>query len=122
MNQRLTAASLLILLALPALAQAEPPSETAKIDQLIRSVREMKDAEFIRNGNAYDGAAAADHIQAKYNRAKDKVKTAREFIEKCASKSEMSGEAYKIRFKDGTEKMASEWLTAKLDEIEKAGQ
>jgi hypothetical protein len=32
----------------------------------------------------------------------DKVKTAKDFIEICASKSSMTGDSYLIRFGDGT--------------------
>ena len=102
-------------LAAPAI---EPSGETAKIEQLIKHVREMKDTKFIRNGKAYDGGAAAEHISAKWSKAKDQVKTAREFIDKCASKSEASGEPYKIRFKDGREQTASEYLNAQLATLE----
>ena len=105
-----------------AAARVEALSEAAKIERLLTHVRDMKDAEFIRNGKAYDGKAAAEHIQKKYENAKDQVKTARDFIAKCASKSEASGDAYKIRFKDGKEQTASEYLTAQLDQIEKAAK
>lgn len=121
--QPLAAVALLFLTASLAVAgmRADPPSEIDKITGLLTHIREMKDVEFIRNGKAYDGRAAAQHIQAKYDKVKSEIKTAREFIEKCASKSERSGEAYKIRFKDGTEKTAGEYLNAQLDVIEKPG-
>ena len=119
--QSLTNVAALFLSASIAFAgvRVDPPSEADKIAKLITHIREMKDTQFVRNGKAYDGNAAADHIQAKYDRVNDQIKTAREFIEKCASKSERSGDAYKIRFKDGTERTASGYLNSQLDAIEK---
>ena len=127
-HRPLHAFGLSLLVACIASAGAAPPAdpapdqaaETAKIEQLIKHVREMKETQFIRNCDVHDGAAAAKHIEAKWSKVKDQIKTAREFIEKCASKSERSGEPYKIRFKDGREQTASEYLNAQLDALEKA--
>src|SRR5690349_1075393 len=78
--------------ALLALAPAATqPTETQKIEQLITAVRELKDASFVRNGKEYTAAEAADHLQSKWDKAKDQITTAAMFIEKIASKSSASG-------------------------------
>src|SRR5262245_39932557 len=50
--------------------------------------------QFIRNGEKHDAPSAAAHIQSKYSRAKSSIRTPEEFIEKCASKSMLSGSDY----------------------------
>lgn len=77
-------------------------SETAKIQYLIASVEALEGARFIRNGREYDTRAASNHLRLKLKTAGDKVRTAEDFINLCASKSSMTGEPYLIRFADGT--------------------
>ena len=107
------------LLHLQSLRAAEALSETQKIEKLITTVSELKGAKFIRNGKAYDGKDAAAHMRRKWEGGKDQIKTARDFIKLAASKSERSGEPYLIRFDDGKEVKSADFLTEKLDEIEK---
>ena len=117
----LLVSGLLIVPAPATRAAEEKLSEEQKIDSLIKSIETLTDATFIRNGKEYDCKAAADHVRRKYNAAKDKITTARQFIPGVASKSERSGEAYRIRFKDGKEQTSQDFLTGKLDEIEGKG-
>lgn len=107
-------------------AEASPPvgaaaalTETEKIEALLASIAAMKDAKFIRNGDAHDAQAAADHLRGKWRSAGSRITTAEQFIDGVASKSSLSGEAYKIRRADGTEVLAGEFLHAKLAEIER---
>lgn len=93
-------------------------TEDQKIDSLIATVEKLADAKFIRNGKEYDCKAAADHMRSKRKQAGDKIKTARDFIEKAASKSWQSGQPYKIKFKDGKEQTSGEFLTKELDKLE----
>lgn len=93
-------------------------SEAQKIESLIQAVATLKDAQFIRNGSAYDAAAAADHLRTKLRKAGDRVKTADDFIRYCGSVSSMSGEPYQIRYADGHTVTSESFLRAKLKELE----
>jgi hypothetical protein len=99
----------------PARAQA---SEDEKIDYLIATVEKLSGAKFIRNGSAYDAAAAADHLRLKRRNAGSRCKTAEDFIRWCASGSSMSGKPYRIRFADGTEVTSEAFLRARLKELD----
>ena len=59
-------------------------------------------------------------MRRKGNGGKQHIKTARDFINLAASKSERTGEPYLIRFDDGKEVKSGDFLTEKLDEIESA--
>jgi hypothetical protein len=73
------------------LSAASALTEDQKIEKLIQTVGDMKDAVFIRNGTEHTPAQAAQHMRNKWERARDQVKTAEEFIDKLASKSSTSG-------------------------------
>jgi hypothetical protein len=83
-------------------ALAQNSGEAARIGYLIESVETLQGATFIRNGGEYDSRKAADHLRLKLKAAGERVKTAEDFIRVCGSKSSVSGEAYRIRFSDGT--------------------
>lgn len=100
---------------------AKSLTDEQKIERLIATVRELKDATFIRNGSEYDCGAAAEHMERKWKAGRKQIKSARDFIRLAASKSSQSGEPYRIRFKDGTEKTSEAFLTAALDELEGKG-
>ncbi len=89
-------------------------SESQKVQQLINCVRNMKEATFIRNGSSYTCQQAADHLQAKWEKHQQEVKTATNFIDALASKSGMSGKPYQIRFADGRTVNCSEVLHQEL--------
>ncbi len=95
--------ALLVLLSLVAVRVcAQDLSETAKIQYLIASVEALEGGKFIRNGHEYDARAASSHLRLKLKAAGNKVKTAEDFIEFCASRSSITGEPYLIRLADGT--------------------
>jgi hypothetical protein len=81
---------------------ARDPGEAERIGQLIAAVETLPGAQFIRNGVAYDGKAAGDHLRLKLKAAGERVKTAEDFIRLCASQSSLTGLAYRVRFADGT--------------------
>lgn len=99
----------------------KPLTEDEKIEALIRSVDELKDATFIRNGKEYDCHAAAKHMRDKWDYGRKHIKTAGDFIDKVASKSSMSGKSYHIRFKDGRDVESGTFLHDELNKIESAG-
>lgn len=107
-----------LTLLLSALAFAASLTEEQKIDALIHSIEVLPDAQFIRNGSAYDGKAAAEHLRRKRSYAGDRIKTASDFIAYCASRSSASGKAYQIRFANGEIIDAEVFLRAELKRIE----
>jgi hypothetical protein len=100
-------------------APAEKLTEKEKIEALIKHVEDLKDAVFVRNGSDYDAKTAAKFLRGKWDKEPD-VKTAKDFIAKVASVSSTSGKAYLIRFKDGKEVKAGEYLTGELEKLEKS--
>jgi hypothetical protein len=119
---------LLLTLVLGALAAAgahagmTPVSEAQRIQYLIRSVEQLSNAKFIRNGSAHDAPAAAEHLRLKLRRAQGRCDTADDFIRLCASKSTVSGQPYQIRFADGSLLTSEAFLRLKLKELEKFKQ
>jgi len=99
-------------------AAAAPLTEQQKIDVLIHSVETLPGAQFIRNGSAHDGKAAAEHLQMKRHYAGNRIKTANDFIENCASRSSMTGLPYQIRFANGKTEESGVFLHAELKQIE----
>ena len=94
---------LLVILSLVCgFAYAQDAGEAAKIRYLIGSIETLREVTFIRNGSEYDAKKAADHLRLKLKMAGNRVKTAEDFIRLCGSKSSVSGEAYLLRFPDGT--------------------
>jgi len=109
-------AATLIMFAALAVAGDAAEVEVRKIDFLIESIETLQNAQFIRNGSAYDGKAAAAHLRLKLRNAGTKIVTAEDFIRYCASGSLMSGVPYQIRFSDGRVVTSEEFLRHKLAE------
>lgn len=93
-------------------------TESQKIEALIKSIENLQQARFYRNGSYYDAKTAGQHLRMKLDKAGDRIKTARDFIEKLASKSSMSGEDYKIVYNDGRVILARNYLYAILKTLE----
>ena len=95
---------------------APPPtlaaSPEAEIDHLLNVIAGSPCA-FIRNGVAFDGAQAVDHIKDKYERYREDIGSAEDFIALAASKSAMTGKPYLVQC-DAAEMPAAEWLTQEL--------
>lgn len=116
MSQRIAAAFL--ILAAAAQAGSPSPTENARIEYLLDAVALLHDAQFIRNGRAYDSKAAVDHMRTKLGIAGSHVKTAEDFIRYCASQSSVSGQPYEIRFPDGRLVLSADFLRQKLREFD----
>ena len=109
---RVRAWSLAFGLTLHGAAQAAPPPVAqAEIKYLLSTVA-SSECEFFRNGSWYDPKFAADHLSTKFKflLAKNLVQTAEDFIDKAATRSSMSGQAYAIRCKGTTPVPTSQWL------------
>jgi hypothetical protein len=94
----------------PPLALAASPG--AEIDHLLNFIAGSPCA-FIRNGVAYDGAQAVDHIKDKHEHFREDIHSAEDFIALAATRSAMSGKPYLVRC-DAAELPAAEWLTREL--------
>lgn len=116
---RVVAAALLLSL-MPVLRAADRPSvENARIEYLLSVVSGLHDAQFIRNGTAYDSAAAVDHLRTKLRMAGSRVQTAEDFIRLCATESSVSGKPYEIRLADGRQVLSAQFLRQQLAAFDK---
>lgn len=93
---------------------AEPEDE---IKALVSSLDSCKGCVFIRNGSEHKLDEAKAHLLRKYDAAKSKISSTEDFIKGLASKSSITGTAYKIKFPDGKEVESEKWLTDKLNEL-----
>jgi hypothetical protein len=109
----------LVLLVFAAIAGAAPPSmpEAQKIEYLLVAIESLPNAQFMRNGAAYDAKSAAEHLRVKLQKAGSRVTTADDFIRLCASTSSTSGEPYRIRFADGRTVTSEAYLRQRLAEF-----
>jgi hypothetical protein len=69
---------------------------------------------FIRNNDRYTSVEAAEHMNKKYRHFREDIKTAEDFIERCASRSLLSGKPYLVINEQGEQVRTSEWLLAEL--------
>jgi Family of unknown function (DUF5329) len=97
---------------------APPAHEMSRIDKLIRFVEGQKDMKFVRNGTEYACADAAKFLRGKMDKMGAEVATARDFIDKIASKSSMSGKPYQVKFADGRMMAAADFLGEELKRLE----
>ena len=109
--------ALCALLSTPLLRAAEM-TEQAKIESLITTIESMDDAKFVRNGSEYTSKNAAKFLRGKWDANKDEVKTARDFIEKIATKSSTTGKPYLIRPQGAAETPCADYLNTTLKKIE----
>lgn len=100
------------------LQAADSDSLNATVERLLKSV-EKSDAIFIRNGDEHSGKEAAQHMRRKYDHFKKSIKTPEDFIEKCATKSELSDKPYKIKTPEGKVVDAKDWMMGLLVEDRK---
>jgi hypothetical protein len=119
--KRRAAIGLSLALALPAvLAQVSiSAAERARIDRLIDAVARSRGMYFVRNSKTHSADDAATFLREKMKAMGDDVRTAEEFIDKIATKSSMSGEAYRVRFESGREMTSAEFLRTELARIGK---
>lgn len=92
-----------------------PPNVQAEIEYLLQSI-ETSGCEFYRNGTWYSGSRARAHLRGKYDYlvARRQIVSAEDFIDKGATKSSLSAEAYRVRCGNGAEMEAARWLREAL--------
>jgi hypothetical protein len=105
--------SFVVLALFSGAVSAQDNIEKKKIDFLISSVENLKEAKFIRNGSEHDGKEAAKHLRMKLQNAVA-VQTADDFIRLCASKSIITGKPYMIRLSDGKTIKSEKYFREKL--------
>lgn len=114
--------AVILLLATPAMLPAAPsPEAKVEIAGLMDSLA-RSGCEFQRNGDWYDAAQARAHLQRKYEYLlkKGMVDTSEQFIQRAASKSSLSGRAYRVRCA-GKEQDAAAWFDVQLRGLRHAG-
>jgi hypothetical protein len=97
-----------------------PPSRK-EVAHLLDYVEQSK-CQFNRNGTWHEARDARLHLQKKYDYLDRKglVPDAESFIERAASKSSMSGQAYQVRCADGKAVPSARWLTHELSRLRNA--
>ena len=91
--------------------------EKAKIEYLIERVRKSPYT-FVRNGSEHTSNEAAEHLAWKWYHVKDRIQTARQFIEHLATRSSTSGQLYMTKLTDGKTYPTGEMLTNELEALE----
>ncbi|MBP6797509.1 MAG: DUF5329 family protein [Luteimonas sp.] len=109
---------LALALAAPLAAAAEPEAEIAALIEALGS----SGCEFQRNGAWHGAARARAHLQRKYDwlRARGLAETPELFIERAASRSSASGQAYRVRCPGQPETSSAEWFDARLRRLREA--
>jgi Family of unknown function (DUF5329) len=101
-------------------AWADPTEhERARIERLLDAVAQRQDIKFIRNGKDYSAAQGADFLRGKFNWNAEKVRTVQDFIEQIGTRSNLSGDPYKVRLADGRVLACADFLRQELRRIEK---
>ncbi|WP_052571710.1 DUF5329 family protein [Geothrix fermentans] len=96
-----------------------PAPEAQKIEALIRAIEALQgQAVFLRNGSEHDAKAAGDHLRLKWKNAGRRVKSAADFIRTCGTGSSLSGQPYKIRYRDGRELASADFLWTELKKLD----
>jgi len=87
------------------------PAAAAEIGHLLDYLGKSG-CEFYRNGAWYDSGTAKAHLRYKYDALVQhgQIRTADDFIEKAATKSSLTGIAYKVRCAGDAEIPSSQWL------------
>ncbi|WP_105637665.1 YfeK family protein [Cronobacter dublinensis] len=92
--------------------------EEARIAAMLSALGEKKDLTFIRNGSSHNSEEAVSHLQLKLSKTRNRLDTAEQFIDKVASTSSISGQAYIVRI-NGKEETAQVFLHQLIAETDK---
>jgi hypothetical protein len=92
-----------------------PPPAVVEINFLL-TVLGASGCEFFRNGTWYDAHQAQAHLNNKYQWlvARDRVRSAEDFIDKAATRSSLSGQAYAVRCGGEAPVSSNSWLVEQL--------
>lgn len=97
--------------------------EQDKIETLLRrlGLLSLSGAKLIRNGREHKADEAVAHMRKKWEWKRSEIKTVEDFIRIVGSTSSVSGEAYLIRLRDGTEIKLGEWFQEQLELMKTLG-
>ncbi len=99
-------------------ARAKDRAEDTQIEALLTFIGSQTNLKFIRNGSEYDSSTAVKFLRGKWDRQRDTIRSAREFIDKIATQSSTTGKPYRIRLTDGREIDCSAFLSNRLAELD----
>jgi hypothetical protein len=112
LSAALTAAA---LAGICALARADvPAAQRGEVEHLLQFLR-SSDCRMIRNGKAHDGEEATQHVQRKYDHFRGEISSTEEFIERAASQSTISGQAYQVQCPGEPARLSRDWLLHELE-------
>lgn len=117
MNLRLQFGSILILgLLLAPAARAEPPASVQIEVNFLLGYVEGSGCQFYRNGTWHNSKDAQVHLRDKYKwlSARNLINSSEDFIEKAATQSSFSGQAYAVACNGGASITSNKWLSAEL--------
>jgi hypothetical protein len=102
--------------AAPVLALAEPAAGVKEDVGYLLGFIAKSGCSFYRNGSWSDSKAAEAHVRMKYDYLSDRneINTARDFIEKAASASSLSGSPYQVKCPGGSPVLSRAWLGEEL--------
>jgi len=105
-------------------AVAGPSAATQREISGLMQALESSGCRFQRNGSWHDPAQARTHLQRKYDYLlkRDMVDSSEQFIERAASRSSISGRAYRVACPGAAEQDAAPWFLAKLRQLRSAGR
>lgn len=110
-----TLRALVFALVLPAGSVLAAPS--AQGDREIRHLVDFVAASgctFIRNGDPHDAKSAAEHLAMKYGKARSRLASPEDFIERVASSSYLTGREYRVQCPGQAETSSASWLQGEL--------
>jgi hypothetical protein len=98
---------------IPAAAADVPVAQRAEVEHLITYL-EHSDCVMLRNGREHDAREGAQHVRRKYDHYRDEIRTTEDFIARAATRSLVTGRAYRVRCPGQPERPAAGWLSDEL--------
>lgn len=103
-------------LLLPIAAQAEAPTNVQVEISFLLGYVEGSGCEFYRNGTWHNSKDAQVHLRDKYKwlNTRNQINNTEDFVEKVATKSSISGQAYSVMCNGVVAQTSNVWLRAEL--------
>ena len=114
--RNLLVSTLLAALVLAPVARADPPTSVQVEVNFLLGYIDGSGCEFYRNGTWHTSQVAQAHLRDKYNylAARNMINTTEQFIERAATQSSLSGQAYEVRCSGGAAVSSNQWMREKL--------
>ena len=108
--------ALVLALACPLLARAEPPSEVQQEVRHLLAYIEESGCEFSRNGVWSSSRTAQQHLRTRYDSLarQGRIRTTRDFIEQAAAEAALSGKTDEVRCGLKAPVPSGNWLSDEL--------